>query len=82
MNEWIKIDLSHNEISDIWALGQLSNLEILDLSYNQIVMCHYLLKLKKLKQISINHNDLVFFDDIHEIERKGVSVWSDFGQIK
>jgi len=60
--KYVKVlDLSGNNISDIYSLKDLGYLEELDLSYNQIGIIDVLVKLKNLRILDLSNN---FVDDL------------------
>jgi hypothetical protein len=60
--KYVKIlDLSGNNISDIYPLKDLGRIEELDLSYNQIGIIDVLYKLKNLRVLDMSNN---FIDDL------------------
>ncbi len=60
-----KLDISHNQISDISLLGKLSQLQSLNLSYNQISDISTIHELKQLSVLNLNNNQVT---DISPLE--------------
>lgn len=56
-----KLDLSGNNISDLYLLKDLGRIEELDLSYNQIGIIDPLLKLRNLRMLDLSNN---LIDDV------------------
>ena len=60
--KYVKVlDLSGNNISDIFSLKDLGYIEELDLSYNQVGIIDVLMKLKNLRILDLSNN---FVDDL------------------
>jgi protein phosphatase 1 regulatory subunit 7 len=68
----VKLNLTHNRITEIAGLDNLENLEIIDLSYNRITEIKGLDNLLNLKELNLSHNhlrEIKGLDNLMNLER-------------
>lgn len=71
------LDLSNNEIEDLWQVGDLLNLFELDLSGNRISDISYLSRLTKLIELDLSDNLLSDPELANDSATDAISVFSD-----